>query len=402
MRLDLAYVIGLIIFIFFCYLATYRTIERFTMKGQEEFIKSEYEYYKKRKDDMENGRKMSIKFPEMDQFYRYEKVRPLGEQLVLDVMTEGGGLGKDNAVSRLSNKCAGLKDCAGIKNTSLDKGCGYCPESNSFMMGNAKGPLTSTCKSGWSWTPSVCKKNKEKGLCSKLTSCLGMVTDGPTSVCGLCKTSNKAYVTTKGKGNTLMPKYPDEKCDQMIAPGKCTGADVGGPCADGNFNKGPHSTECLRKLWKDSGCSATSDIAAKMGDLTNARVKQWNSQAGQKVYLDMKKLREEADKCDRASYALCYGKGAGTAAFEPGGKCHNQVTGPDAVRSKVSAAKSIANAAKTKALIKAREAGEVQKAAQIQLGNKLKALTCSGDDLWRQGDGTGLYVDQRIRDCRKK
>ena len=78
------------------------------------------------------------------------------------------------------------------------------------------------------------------------------------------------------------------------------------------------------------------------------------------------------------------------------------MTGPDAVRSKVAAAKSIANAAKTKALIKAREAGEVQKAAQIQLGNKLKALTCSGDDLWRQGDGTGLYVDQRIRDCRKK
>ena len=45
MRLDLAYVIGLIIFIFFCYLATYRTIERFTMKSQKDFINSEYKYY---------------------------------------------------------------------------------------------------------------------------------------------------------------------------------------------------------------------------------------------------------------------------------------------------------------------------------------------------------------------
>ena len=63
MRLDLAYVIGLIIFIFFCYLATYRTIERFTMKSQKDFINSEYKYYKKRKEDMEKQRSMAIKFP---------------------------------------------------------------------------------------------------------------------------------------------------------------------------------------------------------------------------------------------------------------------------------------------------------------------------------------------------
>jgi hypothetical protein len=397
MRLDLAYVIGLIIFIFFCYLATYRTIERFTMKGQEEFIKSEYDYYKKRKNDMEKGRAMSIKFPQMDQFYRYDRPRPLGEQLVLDVMGESGGC--DGEVCRLSDKCSGIKDCAGIKNSSPEKGCGYCTTSNSFMMGNVKGPLTNTCKEGWSWTPEVCQKNKEKGLCSKLTSCLGMVVDGPTSVCGWCKTSNKAYVARKAKGNMLAPKYPDEKCTQMIAPGKCPGE---GACAGGNFNKGPHSTECLRKLWKDVGCSATSDIAAKMGDSTNSRVIQWNSQPGSKVYLDMKKLKDESDKCDRAAYALCHGKGAGTAAFESGGKCYKQVAGPDAVRAKVAAAQSTADAIKTKALIKAREAGAAQKAAQIQLGNKLSALSCSGDSLWRQGSGTGLYVDQRIRDCKKK
>ena len=34
--------------------------------------------------------------------------RPLGEQLVLDVMGEGGWSG-DNAVSRLSDKCSGYK-----------------------------------------------------------------------------------------------------------------------------------------------------------------------------------------------------------------------------------------------------------------------------------------------------
>ena len=394
MRLDLAYVIGLIIFIFFCYLATYRTIERFTMKGQQEFIKSEYDYYKKRKDDMEKGRAMSIKFPEMDNFYRYEKSRSLGEQLVLDVMGEGGA-GGSNAVSRLSDKCSSIKDCGGIKNTNKDKGCGYCASSSSFMMGNAQGPLTNTCPEGWSWSAEICQKNREKKLCSKLTNCLAMVSDGPTSVCGWCKESSKAHVAKKGKGGVLTPKYPDDKCKQMTAPGKCVGE---GPCAGGNFNKGPHSTECLRKLWKDVGCSATSDIAAKMGDSTNSRVKQWSSQGGQAVFLDMKKLKEEADKCDRASYTLCYGKGEGTKAFEPGGKCDK----PDPVKSKVAAAQSVANAAKTKALIKASEAGAAQKAAQIQLGNKLSALSCSGDDLWRQGDGTGLYVDQRIRDCKKK
>ena len=397
MRLDLAYVIGLIIFIFFCYLATYRTIERFTMKSQKDFINSEYKYYKKRKEDMEKQRSMAIKFPEMDNFYRYERQRPLGEQLVLDVMAEGAAGAGSSEVKRLSSQCAAIKDCAGLKNSNINKGCGYCTASDTFLMGNAKGPLTDTCSGGWSWTPEVCKKNREKGLCSKLKSCLGMVVDGPTSVCGWCKTSNKAFVVQKGKGNTLSPKYPDDKCNKIIAPGKCTGEDIGGACADGKFNTGPHSSECLRKLWKDVGCSATSDIAAKMGDLNNSRVKQWNSQSGMNVYQDMKKLRDQADKCDQTSYALCYGKGEGTKAFEPGGKCHK----PNPIHAKAAAATAVANAAKTNALIKANEAHQVKKAAQIQLGKKMRALTCQGDDLWRQGDGTGLYVDQRIRDCKK-
>ena len=82
MRLDLAYVIGLIIFIFFCYLATYRTIERFTMKEQKDYIEKEYQYYKRRKEDLNKITTSSIKFPKTDNFYRYEKDRPFGEQLV--------------------------------------------------------------------------------------------------------------------------------------------------------------------------------------------------------------------------------------------------------------------------------------------------------------------------------
>ena len=62
MRLDLAYVIGLIIFIFFCYLATYRTIERFTRKGQEEFIKTEYDKFKICTDDSKSYRKDNVAY----------------------------------------------------------------------------------------------------------------------------------------------------------------------------------------------------------------------------------------------------------------------------------------------------------------------------------------------------
>ena len=389
MRLDLAYVIGLIIFIFFCYLATYRTIERFTMKKQKDYIEKEYQYYKKRKEDLNKITTSSIKFPKTDNFYRYEKDRPFGEQLVLDVMGEK----KQNAVDNLSNECSKISDCGGLKNTSLNKGCGFCSATGKFLMGNSKGPLTDVCPGGWSWTTEICKKNKEKALCKDLTSCLGMVTDGPTSVCGWCKKTNKAYVAKKGKNNQLFPKYPEDKCDILIGPGQCAG-----PSECSNKKSGPHNVECLRKIWKDIGCSATSEISSNMDDLSDKRVVQWNSMSTQKVFEDMKKLKTDADKCDRASYTLCYGKGEGTKAFETGGKCDK----PDPIKAKVAASKSIANAAKTNALIKTREAQEVRKAAQVQLGEKLKALTCEGDDLWRQGDGTGLYVDQRIRDCNKR
>ena len=97
MRLDLAYVIGLIIFVFFCYIATYKTIEKFNT--QEDFVKSEYKYYKRRKDDLNQQKTRSIKFPTIDNFYRYEKDRPFGEQLVLDVMGEQ----KPNAVDNMVN-----------------------------------------------------------------------------------------------------------------------------------------------------------------------------------------------------------------------------------------------------------------------------------------------------------
>jgi len=390
MRLDLAYVIGLIIFIFFCYIATYRTIEKFTMKGQKDFIKNEYEYYKKRKDDLNKQTARSIKFPKTDNFYRYDKNRPFGEQLVLDVMGER----KANNVDNLSNECSQISDCGSLKNSSLDKGCGFCSATGKFLMGNARGPLTDTCPGGWSWTAEVCKKNKEKALCKDLTNCLAMVSDGPTSVCGWCKKSNKAYIAVKGKNNQLTPKFPDDKCGvgDMIGPDKCTG-----PSECSGKKTGPYSAECLRKLWKDVGCSATSEISSKMDDLTDKRVVQWNSKSVAVAFADMMKLKTEADECDRASYTLCYGKGEGTKAFEPGGKCDK----PDPIQAKTAAAESVANAAKTVSLIKTREAQEVRKAAQVQLGEKLTALSCQGDDLWRQGDGTGLYVDQRIRDCKK-
>ena len=68
---------------------------------------------------MEKQRSMAIKFPEMDNFYRYERERPLGEQLVLDVMAEGAAGAGSSEVKRLSSQCAAIKDCAGLKNSNI-------------------------------------------------------------------------------------------------------------------------------------------------------------------------------------------------------------------------------------------------------------------------------------------
>ena len=253
MRFDVAYVIGLILFVLFCFISS-KLYKKEGLKGKElgkldpvgdgdeidaerKFVKQGLTYYQRRQSLM-GGNTMAMKFPELDAFYRYEQERPLGEQLVLDVMKSSGPTPSD--------ECAQLKVCNDIKNINPDKGCGYCADSEKFMMGNAGGPMANICASGWSFTPETCKKNREKAVCGNITSCLGVVQNEPTKICGWCPKANVALVASK-KNGVKIPKYREDKCNTPLFGGdSCRNDPI---CGGTKYDTGPHSPERKRKIY---------------------------------------------------------------------------------------------------------------------------------------------------------
>ena len=134
MRFDVGYVIGLILFVLFCFISS-KLYKKEGLEGKElgkldpvgdgdevdserQFVKQGLNYYKRRQSLM-GGNTMAMKFPELDAFYKYEEERPLGEQLVLDVIksSEKGG----SAFERLGDECSKIKVCNDIKNINPEK-----------------------------------------------------------------------------------------------------------------------------------------------------------------------------------------------------------------------------------------------------------------------------------------
>ena len=405
MRIDIAFVTGLILFVLFCFISGKYIKEGLEGKklgkqdpvgdsdeidSERKFIKNGLDYYKRRS-SLIGGNTMIMKFPELDNFYRYEEERPLGEQLVLDVMKSG----KSSPLASDIDECRNLKTCNDIKNSNPEKGCGYCAKNDKFMIGNAEGPMANICPDGWSFTPEICKKNKEKAVCGNITSCLGVVQDEPTKICVWCPRAKKAYVSAINDG-VAIPKYDDDKCDSPLFGGDSCRSD---PICSAKYDSGPHSGECLRKIWKDAGCSAKSIVSSNMENPKDSHVIRWNSQSVPNVYKDMRGIKLSAEKCDVQSYSSCYGREKAREAQKLG------KIGPNCqkkeIKGKVAAKRAIAEAKIEAARSASSEAYAARRAAQIILGQEASKLSCKGDEMWDVTDG-GLFVDQRIRDCRKE
>jgi hypothetical protein len=407
MRFDVAYIIGLILFVLFCFMSS-KLYKKEGLEGKElgkidpvgdgndvdserQFVEQGLDYYERRKSLM-GGNTMKMKFPELDSFYRYEEERPLGEQLVLDVMESSKG---PSAFKKEMDGCGKLRGCNDIKNQNPEKGCGYCAKSDKFMIGNAQGPMADICDSGWSFTPESCKKNKEKAICGNITSCLGVVQNEPTKICGWCPQAKSAFVASE-KNGVKIPKYDDDKCNSPLLSGdKCRND----PICGAKFDTGPHSAECLRKIWKEVGCSAKSIVSSNMNNPKDPRVIRWNAAAVPKVYNDMRIVAQGAKQGNIDAYRLCYGKEKAKEAQKLGR------IGPKfqerQIKGKVAAKRALAEAKMEAARAASNDAYASRKAAQVILGSQLDNLSCQGDELWDLEDG-GLFVDQRIRDCKKK
>ena len=393
MRFDVAYVAGLILFILFCATFSKSSKEGLAdnIEHERRFIKEQSNYFKNRRDSLggKSGEQAFIQFPELDKFYQYDKNKPLGEQLVLNVMNEKRG----GIVGKLHGQCDALKSCADIRNLKNDRGCGYCGATNKFLMGNLQGPFTDICPSGWSYSPQTCQKNKEKGLCVNLKSCHELVSEGDKKICGWCPSNSKAYVISPGRG--IKVKYPEDKCDTpLLRAGQC--AQGSGLCIGENYDKGPHSEECLKKMWKDIGCKSNSWVYGKMSDEKDARVKRWNSMSIPKIFKDMKQYKIGADGGHDDAKYLCYGK---EKALER--KEGFEGLGRDDISQMAHSVRILGEKKKEIAARQAQEEFNSHKSAQIAKGVELSEVRCQEDELWNDGPGTGMYVDQRIRVCNR-
>lgn len=182
------------------------------------------------------------------------------------------GFGQNNNNSQIGPnilKCRKLTDCDDLDDNPM---CGYCAETKVFSAGNTKGPFADACKpEKWSIGKAQCKKKKEQEECSKLTNCGDLVGD-IANKCAYCPTNGKMMSFEKVNGKNV-PKY-GEDCDYMgglITGDKCASFAEDHPCITPNKETGPHNEKCIRKIWKNSGCTNTKVANTDMSLLTSLK-----------------------------------------------------------------------------------------------------------------------------------
>ena len=154
--------------------------------------------------------------------------------------------------------CGSLESCDDLNGST----CGYCYTTNTFSFGNKSGSTTNACPDApggikaWSMQPTQCKKTKERAVCAAVKDCGDLMGDS-ARMCGYCPTTGKIMAKTK-KGNKNVPKYEEDKCPGewgLLDADKCLTFAKDNPCVTPNWESGPHSQECVKKLYKNSKCT---------------------------------------------------------------------------------------------------------------------------------------------------
>lgn len=159
-------------------------------------------------------------------------------------------------------KCNAISDCEDLASAP---DCGYCAATDSFYYGTNKGPKTQVCQTkDWAKTVEECKKLKDRAMCAQVTDC-SMLIGKKGEKCGYCPTAGIGMVA-KPDGSVpgkFIPKYGEDTCAApvgLLKADKCAQWLRDNPCSTPQWNTGPHSEACIRKLWKNSKCTTTDKI----------------------------------------------------------------------------------------------------------------------------------------------
>lgn len=165
--------------------------------------------------------------------------------------------GSQSDMDKKITQCRVLNSCDQLQEGTQGD-CGYCAYDKEFRYGGKGGPSPDVCpKEAWTNNRDKCKELREKEICSNVKSC-GDLYGESADICGFCPTTG-AGMAKKEVGDKLMPKYSDDVCGGdgagLLSADKCGQFLKDHPCITPYYLSGPHSAACVRKLWKNSGCT---------------------------------------------------------------------------------------------------------------------------------------------------
>ena len=172
-------------------------------------------------------------------------------------------------MGRLENSimnCRKIESCDDLQDGG---NCGYCALDEEFRHGNDEGPFAHVCKPKyWTKDKETCKKMKAQKECSEAKDC-GDLTGDKAAKCGFCPTTGK-IVPMEKIGDSYHAVYDEDICpsfDGLLPADKCAEFATQNPCITPYHATGPHSTECLKRLWSNSKCTTNKPYGKSYPEL---------------------------------------------------------------------------------------------------------------------------------------
>jgi len=217
-------------------------------KGERAFLNNQADYWSVRSVGIGAG--MLKSNPEVNKWLKFDENKNLQSY----IPTIGGS---QSEMDKKLTKCRVLTSCDQLEEG--DQGdCGYCAYDKEFRYGGKDGPDPDVCpKKAWTNNREKCKELREKDICSSIKSC-GDLYGEAADICGFCPTTGTGMVK-KEVGGKLVPKYSDDVCGGdgygLLSAEKCGEFLKDHPCITPYYLSGPHSADCVSKLWKNSNCT---------------------------------------------------------------------------------------------------------------------------------------------------
>ena len=217
-------------------------------KGERAFLNNQADYWSVRSVGIGAG--MLKSDPEVNKWLKFDENKNLQSY----IPTIGGS---QSEMDKKLTKCRVLTSCDQLEEG--DQGdCGYCAYDKEFRYGGKDGPDPDVCpKKAWTNNREKCKELREKDICSSIKSC-GDLYGEAADICGFCPTTGTGMVK-KEVGGKLVPKYSDDVCGGdgygLLSAEKCGEFLKDHPCITPYYLSGPHSADCVSKLWKNSNCT---------------------------------------------------------------------------------------------------------------------------------------------------